>query len=90
MVTRKNTAAAMLPRITRRQDFGICFPSVKLNDHEDRYGNIIIVNKYYGVRRINKKGKNMYKAVIHIKGDFVIGIFARLEEYKGQKKQYSS
>ena len=44
MVTRKNTAAAMLPRITRRQDFGICFPSVKLNDHEDRYGNIIIEN----------------------------------------------
>ena len=44
MVTRKNTAAAMLPRITRRQDFGICFPSVKLSDYEDRYGNIIIDN----------------------------------------------
>lgn len=34
MITRKNTAAAMLPRITRRRDIGICFPSVKLYDYD--------------------------------------------------------
>lgn len=45
-----------------------------------RMGNVIIINKYYGVRKINKKGRDMYKAVIHINGDFVIGTYKTEDE----------
>lgn len=45
-----------------------------------RYGNVIVVNKYHGVRKITKKGLDRYKAVIHIKGDFVIGTYKTEDE----------
>lgn len=45
------------------------------NRNDFRYGNIVIVNRFYGVRKIIAKGKELYKAVIHINGDFVIGTY---------------
>lgn len=48
--------------------------------HDFRYGNVVVVNKYYGVRKINKKGLDMYKTVIHIKSDFVVGTYKTEEE----------
>lgn len=50
------------------------------DSHDFRYGNVVIVNQYYGVRKITKKGKILYKAVIHINGDFVIGTYKTEEE----------
>ena len=38
-----------------------------------RYENIIILNRYRGVRQFAEKGFIRYKAVIHIKSDFVVG-----------------
>lgn len=40
-----------------------------------RYGNVVIINSYYGVRRIVKNGKDAYKVYIHINGDFVVGTY---------------
>jgi len=38
-----------------------------------RYENIIILNRYRGVRQFAEKGFVRYKAVIHIKSNYVIG-----------------
>lgn len=38
-----------------------------------RYGNIEIINSYHGVTKSYQKGLPIYKAVIHINGNFIIG-----------------
>ena len=44
------------------------------NDPTDlRYENIIILNRYHGVRQFAEKGFIRYKAVIHVKSNYVIG-----------------
>jgi hypothetical protein len=48
--------------------------------HDFRYGNIVIVNKYYGVRKVIHNNKEQFKAVIHINGDFVIGTYNTEDE----------
>ena len=40
-----------------------------------RYENIIILNRYRGVRQFAKKGFLKYKAVIHIKSNYVVGSY---------------
>ena len=40
-----------------------------------RYENIIILNRYRGVRQYAEKGFVKYKAVIHIKSNYVIGSY---------------
>lgn len=44
------------------------------------YGNIIIQNKYHGVVHYIKNGRDIYKATIHIVGDYVIGKYRTEEE----------
>lgn len=41
-----------------------------------RYENIIIINKYNGVQKIEKRGKFFYLAKIHVCGDYIIGRFS--------------
>ncbi|WP_026494852.1 AP2 domain-containing protein [Butyrivibrio sp. WCD3002] len=43
------------------------------NSSDLRYENIQILNRYHGVRQYNHRGYLKYKAVIHVRGDFVIG-----------------
>ena len=44
------------------------------DDRNDlRYENIIILNRYRGVRQFAEKGFLKYKAVIHIKSNYVVG-----------------
>ncbi|MGN0161756.1 MAG: hypothetical protein ACI4AQ_10245 [Lachnospiraceae bacterium] len=43
--------------------------------HDYRYGNVVIVNKYHGVIRIDRKGRYVYKVKIHIRGDYVVGVY---------------
>ena len=38
-----------------------------------RYENVIILNRYRGVRQFAEKGFLKYKAVIHIKSNYVVG-----------------
>ena len=40
-----------------------------------RYENIEIINSYYGVTKIKKGQQDQYKAVIHVKSNYVIGRF---------------
>ncbi|MBE5911672.1 hypothetical protein [Pseudobutyrivibrio sp.] len=61
--------------------YGIKPYSVKNRDYkfangdetDYRYSNIILVNKYHGVFREEKKGKVKYVARIHLNGDFIVG-----------------
>lgn len=43
------------------------------DDTDYRYGNIHVINRYYGVSRSQKKGKPVFTAKIHVNGDFIIG-----------------
>ena len=43
------------------------------DEHDFRYENVYVINKYNGVSVIEKKGLTMYRAVIHINGNFIIG-----------------
>lgn len=45
------------------------------DDHDYRYENIEIMNRYHGVSRIIRQGRPCYKAKIHVNGDFVIGYY---------------
>lgn len=43
-------------------------------DEQDyRYENVLVVNRYHGVSQITRKGRTLYRAVIHIKGNYIIG-----------------
>ena len=41
-----------------------------------RYENIIILNRYHGVRQFAEKGLVKYKTVIHIRSNYVVGKYA--------------
>lgn len=77
------------------------FANGDTNDY--RYGNIIVINKYFGVQAILKNGRKMYKVKIHINGDYVVGTYTTEKEAaiaynksidllksKGINKNYSS
>ncbi len=43
------------------------------DDHDYRSGNIEIINRYYGVRKLENKA--LYKAMVHINGEIKIGVY---------------
>ena len=45
-----------------------------------RYENIEIINRYHGVRQITERGFARYKAVIHVNGNYLIGVYDTEEE----------
>ena len=45
------------------------------DDTDFRYSNVILINKYHGVFKETKKGKEKYLAKIHLNGDIIIGRF---------------
>lgn len=49
------------------------FIFVNGDDSDYRYGNIQIINRYYGVQKSSQRGKTIYTAKIHINGDYIIG-----------------
>lgn len=50
------------------------------NEHDFRYSNIIILNKYRGVREKETVQGTVYEAYIHIKGMVKIGSYSTAEE----------
>jgi len=46
------------------------------DEYDYRYSNIVIINKYHGVHKEEKKGKTIYTAKIHLNGDFLVGRYA--------------
>ncbi len=43
------------------------------NEHDFRYENVQVINPFNGVQKIIKKGRTMYRALIHINGNYIIG-----------------
>lgn len=41
-----------------------------------RYSNIEILNLYHGVRQYNKQGRILFRSVIHINGNYIIGTYS--------------
>ena len=68
--------------------FGIRSHSVKGKDylfrngdeHDFRYSNVAIVNRYNGVEQIEKNGRILYKTRIHINGNYTIGTYTSENE----------
>ena len=68
-------------QISIRERYGIKSYAVEGRDYrfanddpsDFRYENIIILNRYRGVRQFAQKGFIKYKAVIHIKSNYVVG-----------------
>lgn len=50
------------------------------DSYDFRYENIEIINQYHGVSHIVKNGVPLYKAKIHINGDYIIGCYPTEEE----------
>lgn len=50
------------------------------NPHDLRYENIQVINPYYGVQQIIKKGTLLYQTKIHVRGDYLVGIYQTAEE----------
>lgn len=48
--------------------------------YDYRRANIEIINRYQGVQKIMIRNKTMYKAIIHIKGNYVIGTYQTEDE----------
>lgn len=63
--------------------FGIRNHSVKGRDyifrngdeHDFRYANIAVINRYNGVEQITQNGRILYKTRIHINGNYIIGTY---------------
>lgn len=43
------------------------------DEHDFRYENVCVINKYNGVSKITKKGRTMYRTTIHINGNYIVG-----------------
>ncbi len=43
--------------------------------HDYRYENIEILNPYQGVSTVNRRGKKMFKAQLHLNGNYTIGYY---------------
>lgn len=43
------------------------------NEHDFRYENVQVINPFNGVQKINKNGRTIYRASIHINGNYIIG-----------------
>ena len=56
------------------------FRFVNKDDTDYRYENIEIINRYNGVERKQARFGYVYKAKIHVNGDFVLGTYATEEE----------
>lgn len=45
-----------------------------------RYSNIIVINRYHGVRVFEKNGKQRYRVLIHINGNYKVGTYTTEEK----------
>lgn len=50
------------------------------DENDFRYDNLIVVNKYFGVSQFEKNGRTLYKAKIHINGEYTLGSYSSANE----------
>lgn len=75
-------------QVSLRERFGIMSFSVPGRDFvfingdsfDFRRENIMIINRYRGVRKVDDIRKTRYKAIIHVKSDFVVGSYPTEKE----------
>lgn len=46
------------------------------DEHDYRYENVVVVNPFNGVSRIEKNGRILFRAKIHINGEYILGEYA--------------
>lgn len=49
------------------------------DDTDYRYSNIVLINPYFGVSRIGEPGDYRFKTVLHINGNYIVGIYKTQE-----------
>ncbi|MBQ9631672.1 MAG: hypothetical protein IJV04_01970 [Lachnospiraceae bacterium] len=57
-------------------NFAVCGRDYRFANGDDkdfRYENVIVINRYHGVRQTEIKGQIFYEAKIHLRGDHLIG-----------------
>lgn len=60
---------------------GIDYYFLNGDENDFRYNNIVVLNPYYGVRKMEKENDNVYfQTKIHLNGDFLIGNYNTVEE----------
>ena len=52
---------------------------INQDDTDYRYSNIEIINPYHGVQREGSFGSYSYRALIHINGNYVVGVYDDME-----------
>ncbi len=52
---------------------------INQDDTDFRYSNIEIINPYHGVLREGNYGSYMYRTLIHINGNYIIGVYDNVE-----------
>jgi hypothetical protein len=50
------------------------------NEHDYRYENVVVVNPYNGVSQVVKNGRTVFRAKIHINGEYVLGLYSNVNE----------
>ena len=53
---------------------------VNNNEYDYTYENIEVINPYYGVSRITKNKKPLYKCQLHLNGNYIVGYYQTAEE----------
>lgn len=59
---------------------GIDYDFSNGNHYDFRYENIVVINPYYGVRKIKKKNFVFFQTKIHLNGDYLVGNYETQEE----------
>lgn len=60
------------------KNYGVCGKDYRFinGDSTDfRYENIEIINRFFGVSRVEENGKYLYRTKIHINGDYLVGTY---------------
>lgn len=58
---------------------GTDYVFVNQNEYDFRYENIRVINSYMGVSQVEYQQKTCYEAVIHIRGNYIIGRYENAE-----------
>jgi hypothetical protein len=60
------------------RNYAVCgrdYVFVNGDPHDFTYKNIKIINHYFGVEQITRKGRIAYRTKIHVNGDFIVGCY---------------
>ena len=62
------------------KNYAVCGRDYRFANGDDldfRYQNVIVINNYHGVFKVEKRGQVFYESKIHLNGDFLVGRFQK-------------